>query len=42
MNIFTANHTSVMVYIDDHRLYYILASLYILESWMELVRRIPF
>ena len=26
MNIFAANHTCVMVYIDDHRLYYILAS----------------
>ena len=28
MNIFTATHTCVMVYINDHRLYCILASLY--------------
>ena len=27
MNIFTANHTCVIVYINDHRLYCILASL---------------
>ena len=29
MNIFTATHTCVMVYINDHRLYCILASLYL-------------
>ena len=28
MNLFTATHTCVMVYINDHRLYCILASLY--------------
>ena len=29
MNMFTATHTCVMVYINDHRLYCILASLYL-------------
>ena len=42
MNMFTATHTCVMVYINDHRLYCILASLYILKYWMECVRYIPF
>ena len=33
MNMFTATHTCVMVYINDHRLYCILASLYLSIGW---------
>ena len=38
MNIFTATHTCVMVYINDHRLYCILASLYLSLGWNKCVR----
>ena len=33
MNMFTATHICVMVYINDHRLYCILASLYLSIGW---------
>ena len=33
MNMFTATHTCVMVYINDHRLYCILALLYLSIGW---------